>query len=245
MIYDSHAHMDYFKRKELREILENSKEVKVVISNSTDLKSCKKNLKISKEQPKIKFAAGLYPGKDLKKNDFAPFKEFVEKNKDSIIAIGEIGMDFQESQDRETQEYIFRQQLSLAKELNVPAIIHTRKAEKKVLEVLEEFKNQKIVLHFFHANFKLIKKAEDLGFYFSIPTNIVRSEHFQKMVRELSKKRILTETDSPFLSPYPNRKHNQPAYIKESIKIIAKIWKTTESKVEKQIEENFYKIFME
>jgi TatD DNase family protein len=242
MIYDSHAHMDYFSEKEIQEIMENSKEVKVIITNSTDLKSCKANFKISKKYPKIKLAAGLYPGKELKKEDFKPFKEFVLSNKSSIVAIGEIGMDFSESEDKETQEYIFKEQLKLAKQLNLPAIIHTRKAEKEVLEILEKNKDQKIILHFFHANFKLIKKAEELGFYFSIPTNITKSQHFQKMVGELPKDKILTETDSPYLSPHEG-KQNQPAYIKESIKVISKIWKIPKSKVEQQIEKNFKKVF--
>jgi TatD DNase family protein len=234
--------MDYFKPEELKEIINNSKEVRTIITNSTDLKSCKANLEISKKYKKIKLAAGLYPGKDLKKEHFKPFKEFVLSNKSSIVAIGEIGMDFQESDDKQIQEQIFKEQLKLAKQLNIPAIIHSRKAEKEVIEILENHKDQKIILHFFHANFKLIKRAEELGFYFSIPTNIVKSQHFQKMVKELPKNRILTETDSPYLSPHEG-KQNQPAYIKESIKVISKIWKIPKSKVEQQIEKNFKKVF--
>jgi TatD DNase family protein len=82
-----------------------------------------------------------------------------------------------------------------------------------------------------------------MGCYFSIPTNIVRSEHFQKIVVELSKDKILTETDAPFLSPYKNVRENEPSFIKESIKKISELWKLSEKKVEKIIEGNFEKVF--
>ena len=242
MIYDAHAHLDYFNEDELNEIV-SAPNVNLIISNSTNLQSCKKNLKLSQQYEKIKLAAGLYPEENLKLSDLTKLKKFIQKNKSEVIAIGEIGMDFSHPlPDKKLQEKIFKEQLKLAKELNVPAIIHTRKAEKEVIEILEKHKDQKIILPFFHANFKLIKKAEELGFYFNIPTNIVKSQHFQKMVKELPKDKILTETDAPYLSPH-ERKKNQPAFIKESIKIIVKIWNTTEKKVEKQIEDNFNKLF--
>jgi len=153
-------------------------------------------------------------------------------------------LDFsKEKPNKKLQEKVFIKELELAKKLKLPAIIHTRKAEARVLEILEDYKDQKIILHCFSGNFKLIKKAKGLGFYFSIPTSIVRSEHFQKMISELlPKEKILTETDSPYLSPF-KEKQNQPAYIKESIKIISKIWDLSKEKTEKIIESNFNRIF--
>jgi TatD DNase family protein len=234
--------MDFFNEEELNAILDNSKEVKLIVSNSVNIKSCENNLKLVKKYSKIKLAAGLYPEDTLKEKDFVNLKEFVKKNKSQIFAIGEIGLDKTEKADFELQKQIFIKQLELAKKLKLPAIIHTRKAEKEVIEILENYKDQKIILHCFSGNFNLIKRAIELGFYFSIPTNIVRSEHFQKLAIEIPRERILTETDTPYLSPYKETK-NQPAYIKETIKKLSELWKLSEKEVEKQIEINFNKIY--
>lgn len=243
MIIDVHAHIDFLSEEKLIETEENSK-IKYVITNSVNLESCKKNLEISKKFSKIKLAAGLYPEDDLDIKKYDEFEDFVLKNKKNVIAIGEIGIDKTEKLDFELQKEIFIKQLELAKKLKVPVIIHTRKAEKEALDILEEYKNQlKIVLHCFSGNFKLVKRGIEIGCFFSIPANVVRSEHFQKMVREIPKEKILTETDSPYLSPFPEEK-NEPAFISESIKKISEIWDISEEKVEKQIEKNFKELFL-
>ena len=240
MIIDVHLHADFLDEEKLKEIEENKK-IKLVITNSVNIESCKKNLELVKKYPKIRLALGLYPEKTLKKSDFNFLKDFVIKNKP--IALGEIGLDlYHYKENFEIQKEIFLKQLDLAKEKNIPVIIHTRKAEKEVLDILENYPNLNKILHCFSGNFKLVKRASEMGCYFSIPTNIVNSEHFQKMVRDLPKEKILTETDSPYLSPFRGKK-NEPAFISESIKKISEIWKIRESEVEEQIERNFNIVF--
>ena len=243
MIIDSHAHLDMIK--DLDSLIENAKtnRVKTIITNSINLDSSKKNLEISKRYSKfVKLAAGLYPEEDLTLEKYNAFENWVKENEDKIVAIGEIGLDKTEKLDFKLQKEIFKKQLDLAVELKVPAIIHSRKAEKEIIEILENHKDLRVILHCFHGNFKLVKKANELGFYFSIPTNIVRSEQFQKMVKELPKDKILTETDSPYLSPF-KEKDNEPAFITESIKKISEIWEMDKEETERQIERNFEKLF--
>lgn len=243
MIIDVHAHLDFLPEEKLEKIENNSK-IKFVITNSVNMKSSLKNLELVKKYFKIKLAVGLYPEETLEKSDWEKFKDFVLKNKKYVFAIGEIGMDFSlDLPNREIQEFIFRKELELAEKLNVPVLIHTRKAEKEIVEILKEYPRVKKVLHCFSGNFKLVKEANEMGCYFSIPTNIVRSEHFQKMVKELPHEKILTETDSPYLSPF-KEKENEPAFIEESIKKISEIWSVSEKKVEEKIEENFERVFM-
>jgi len=242
MMLDVHAHLDLLPKEKLKEIQENKK-IKLVITNSLDLKTSKKSLELGKEFSKVKVALGLFPDKKLKISDFETFQNFVRKNKNSIVALGEIGIDlFHTKENFEIQKEVFAKELELAKEMKLPAIIHSRKAEKEVLEILEEFPKVKVLLHCFSGNFKLIEKGINLGCYFSIPANVVRSEHFQKMILKIPKEKILTETDSPYLSPFKD-KMNEPAFITESIKTISKIWKIPKEKVEKQIEENFENLF--
>jgi TatD DNase family protein len=240
MIIDAHFHADFLDEVKLKEIEENKK-IKLAITNSVNMVSCKKNIEISKKYPKVKLALGLYPEKELKKEDFDKLKKIIEEN--NPIALGEIGLDLHHYKENlELQKEIFIKELDLAKEKNLPVIIHTRKAEKEVLDILESYPELKKILHCFSGKFKLVERASEMGCYFSIPTNIARSEHFQKMVRELPKEKILTETDSPYLSPFRDKK-NEPAFISESIKKISEIWEISEEEVEEIIERNFKEVF--
>jgi len=243
---DTHAHLDMIKKSYLDELIENAKSVgvKTIVTQSVNIPSLSPSLEIANKYPEIvKFSAGLYPEETLKESDFDKLKEFVMKNKDQVFAIGEIGMDFsRELPGKELQEKIFRQQLELAEELNVPVSIHTRKAEKEIIEILKEYPNVKKVLHCFCGKKRLALEAEKIGCYFSVPTNIVRAHNFQDLVRYIPKEKILTETDTPYLSPF-KEKNNESAFISETIKTISKYWEMSEEEVDNQIESNFNKIY--
>lgn len=242
MIIDVHMHADFLPATKLEEIQKNEK-IRLVITNSVNLGSCLKNLGICGKFSKIKLAAGLYPEENLKLPDFEKLERFILDNKNHIVALGEIGLDLHETKDNfETQKVIFIKQLELARKLKIPVIIHTRKAEKEVLDILDKFKDLKVILHCFSGNFKLVRRGVEIGCYFSVPANITRSEHFQKMVKEVPRERILTETDSPYLSPFIGLE-NEPFFISESIRKISEIWNINEEEVEKQIEKNFNSIF--
>jgi len=253
MIIDVHAHLDLFNEIELKKVLENAKNsgVEYIITNSVDLETAKKSLLLSKKYSIIKVALGIYPEdalsierENFSKEDFLEFKKLVLENKKSIIAIGEIGMDFYhgKKENSKSQEELFREQLELAKKLNIPALIHTRGAEKEILEVLKDYPEVKKVLHCFCGNMKLVEKASKLGCYFSIPCSLERMQNFLELLEIVPQDKILTETDSPYLSPFKG-KQNESANIKETIKIISKIWEVSEEETEKIIQENTLRIF--
>lgn len=246
MLYDTHAHLDMIDN--LDEVIQNAKEsnVKVIVAQSVNLESIKKNLEICNKYPEIvRLSVGLYPEETLKESDFEELRKIVNQNKDSTYAIGESGMDFSsEKPSRELQEKIFRRQLDLAQNLDIPISIHTRKAEKEIVEILKEYPKAKKILHCFSGKFKLVREAIEIGCYFSIPTNITRAEHFQKMVKEVPKDKILTETDTPYLSPFKEIQ-NEPRNVKETVKIISKVWQISIEEVEDIIENNFKTLYPE
>ena len=129
----------------------------------------------------------------------------------------------------------------MSKKFNKPLIVHSRKAEADAIEILEKNKAEKVILHCFNGNLKLAKKAEQLHYYFSIPPIIIKSIHFQKLVEQTSLNQILTETDSPYLSPFP--KKNIPPNVKFAIKKIAEIKNLTFKEVENKIYENYKGLF--
>ena len=141
------------------------------------------------------------------------------------------------------QQKVFERVISLAEKIKKPLVVHTRKAEKDVLDMLESTSLKKVDLHCFMDNKKLIQRAADLGYSFSIPPVIVKLQHFQMLVEMVNIDQILTETDAPYLSPHSDRQ-NEPAFVRETIKMIAKIKKISEEEVEKNIFKNFEKIFL-
>ena len=160
-----------------------------------------------------------------------------------MISIGEVGLDFKFSRDKENQIENFKKIIELSEKIKKPLIVHSRGAEKECVEILETSKNKKILMHMFSGNKKLIKKGADLGFYFSVPCIINKSEHFQMLTNLVSINQLLTETDCPWLSPFPDKK-NEPAFIKFTIEKIAQIKKMEKLEVENNIFMNYQRLFL-
>ena len=239
MLVDVHAHLDYDNLKNLYEVVERAKEAGVVciITNGLNKESNRKCLEIEKKYNIVKAALGFYP-KDAIKTNVESEIEFIRKKKP--FAIGEIGLDGTYGEFGK-QKKTFNQFLDLAKEIRRPVIIHSRRAEEEVLEILKGY-DLNVILHCFSGRKKLIEEAEKRGYYFSVPCNLVRSEHFKNLVKNISISQLLTETDAPFLSPISGR-INEPINIKYTIDKISKIKMLEKSEVEKRLYMNFQKIF--
>ena len=247
MLIDVHAHLDFDNFKEdLSEVIERAKKNNVVaiITNGINHEHNMQILKLSEKFPIIKPALGFYPSEIAKAESSEIDKtiNFIRKNKNKIVAIGEIGLDYHLVKEEKKQKEIFIRLLQLSKELGIPVIVHSRKAEKDVIEILAKENIKKAVLHCFSGRLSLVKQGESKGWYFSIPVNIVNSIHFQRLVEEISINNILTETDAPFLSA-DKGKRNEPANIVHAINKIAEIKNLDKEETEKIIFSNFQKIF--
>ena len=241
---DVHCHLDFYNNIEIKKIIENSKKsnVKIIVVNGVNPKSNKRIIEISNNYPEIKASLGLYPTNSVKlsKEQIQEEIEFIKKNK--IIAIGEIGLDLKELESLDKQEKNFRKMLKLAKELNKPVIVHSRKAEKQVIEILKAENIKKVVMHCFCGKIKLVEKIIENNWMLSIPSNVKHSEQFQKIIEIAPIENLLCETDSPFLHP-DKEMNNTPVNVIESYKKIAEIKNLKIEKVEKEIEKNYKRIF--
>lgn len=257
MLVDVHCHLFHEKFKsDLDKVIERARKnnVKVIISSGVNAPTNRETLEIAKKYDIVKASLGLYPIDLLGKQDevgltrqIEPFVledelEFIKKNKNKIIAIGECGLDFAFSKEYDKQIKNFEKIISFAEKIKKPLIVHSRKAEKECLDLLESSKLKKVMLHCFSGNKKLIKRGYELGCYFSIPTVIVRLQHFQTLVEMVDISRLLTETDAPWLSPYPD-KRNEPSFVFEVIKKIAEIKKLDKKEVENIIFMNYQNLF--
>ena len=248
MYIDIHAHLDieplYKNRLEIIKRAK-EKEVKVIVTNGIDIRSNRITLELAKEFPIVKAACGIYPtsfSKKFTEENLLEEIDFIKKNKNKIIALGEIGLDYNSDINKKDQQLIFEKFLTLAEKLGKPVILHTRKAEQEVIETLETTKLKKIILHCFSGKKKFVNQAADNGYSFSVPANIVRSQHFQTLVNEVNINQLFTETDAPNLCPYKEQV-NEPSYVTESAKMIAKIKKMTLEETNNNIYFNYMQMF--
>ncbi len=233
-LVDVHCHLDEeFFKDDIDEVIENAKKHKVnfIVPAGVNPETNRYILKIREKYPNVIYPAlGIYPPDALTKETGKPQQfdvdeeiKFILKNKENVFAIGEVGMDFKNG-TQEDQEPIFRKMIELAIKLDKPLVVHSRKAEEQVINILEEYDFKRIIMHCFSGKQSLVKRIRKNSWWFSIPTNIVRDEHFQRIVKETPISQLLTETDAPFLSPFKDKK-NEPAFVTETIKKIADIKK--------------------
>ena len=166
---------------------------------------------------------------------------FIKKNKNNIVAVSEVGLDFVNGEDKEQIED-FQKMIELAEQLKKPIVIHSRKAEQKCVEMLESSKNKKIVMHCFCGKKSLVKRINGNGWFLTVPTTVVRAQQFQELVKEVPLSQFFPETDTPYLSPYKD-KMNEPAFIIESYKKIAEIKGMDFKEVVNNIYMNWQRVF--
>ena len=243
---DVHCHVDMCKA-EPAEIVRRAKKngVNIIVSSGVNSERIKKTLEFSKKFKEIKPALGLYPTDMLDLDDDEIEKQIgiIRKNKNKIIAIGEIGLDFKEAKEIEKQKNNFERLIKLAFEFDKPIIVHSRKAEKECIEILEKLKTKRVIMHCFSGNFNLVERIRNNEWYFSIPTNITFSEHFQKLAKEVPIEQLFCETDSPFLHPIKGKYDNEPCNVVESYKKIAEIKGISLKECEDKIENNYNNLF--
>ncbi|MBI2550480.1 TatD family hydrolase [Candidatus Woesearchaeota archaeon] len=249
LLADIHAHLDIFGENERKAVVERAiaAGVKVIITNSVDPKSIRKTLELQQRFGIVKAALGLYPTEAARLSAAAIESElnFIRSCRDRIVALGEIGLDYQEAKgekERQRQQRLFERQLELANQLGKPVIVHSRQAEKGVVATLIRCGCKHVVLHAFHGSVKLAKAAAEAGFYVAIPTNICRSSHFQAIVKELPLSRLLTETDAPYLAAEKDGK-SEPAHIAAAIRQISKIKAVDEAEVANILFSNYQRLF--
>lgn len=261
MICDVHAHLDLFSEAELAAALERAHAAGVtdIVANSLERVTYEKTITLRDryEGPvRIRMAAGFYPLSGLEADVKAGILEdadldperglaFIEAHADGIVAIGEAGLDFVDADEasRARDVAIFERVLELAERLEKPVVIHSRKAERETIELLEAHPDVVAVLHCFSGKLKLAKRAlERPRTFFSIPVIVEHAEQFQRLVETVPERRLLTETDAPFLAPR-DAERSGPAHIARSIATIARLRGLDPRETENVLYENARRVF--
>ena len=164
---------------------------------------------------------------------------------EKVIALGEIGLDYYYNHsDKKTQNKVFIEQLELAKSLDKPVVIHCRDAEEDIIKCLKEVKNNFGVVHCFSGTEKFAKELFKLNFYISFTGMITFKNNLPELIKNFPLERMMLETDSPYLTPVPNRgKRNEPSMVKIIAEKIAEIKNIPIEEVAKTTTKNAEKLF--
>ena len=249
---DSHCHLDHAPLHEnLSEVIYRSKEIGItkLLTICTTLESFE-NIKAIVEKDKMIYGTyGIHPHEtENNKVDKETIIKCVNENK-KIIGIGETGLDFfYNHSDKNSQINSFKAHIEAAIELNKPIIIHSRDAEKETFEILNSYtnKNLKILMHCFTGSLEFSKKLQTLDAFFSASGIITfkNSTNLQNTFKTIPLKKLLIETDSPFLAPIPMRgKKNEPSFIKYTLEKLSSLKETTVEKMSEITTDNFNKLF--
>lgn len=252
--YDTHSHLNMEEyQDELKDCIKNL-EINNTFTNCVgcDLKSSIKAVELANQYPNLmKACVGVHPNEvENYLNDDLIFKkldELIAKNRNSIVAIGEIGLDFYYSDKFKKEQEIFcNRQIELGIKYNLPIMFHLRNAFDEIKPIIEKYQNIKKLIHCFSSNLNEANFYLSKNCYISIPGIVTfkNATSLQEAVKEIDLNKLVVETDSPYLTPVPFRgKKNYPHYVKHTVEFIAKIKELPISEVEKKVLQNAKEFF--
>ena len=231
MLFDTHAHLNdpAFDpdRKELMESFA-SAGVSLVMNAGCSLESSRQIVAMAEEYPWLYASVGSHPDAADEVNETV-VEEYRKlcKLSSKVKAIGEIGLDYYyEDIPREIQQRAFRLQMELAKELDMPVIVHERDAHNDGLAIVKEFPTVKGVFHCYSGSAEMARQLVNLGWYIGF-TGVLTFKNARKAVETAASiplDRIVLETDCPFMAPEPFRgKRNHPGYLYRMAEKLAEI----------------------
>ena len=253
VLIDSHCHLDFdVLTDDLSGVLSRAKSEGVLkmLTICTNFKKSNQTISLSEKFEEIFFAAGVHPNQPTEELKFKSEDLLSICDHKKMIAVGETGLDFHYSQDsKRDQIKSLIQHIEVAKEANLPVIIHARNADKEIAKILSEqyVKGSfKCVMHCFSSSSYLAREAIDLGFYLSMSGIITfkNSQNLRDIFSKVPLDRVLVETDSPYLAPVPHRgKFNEPALVSFVAKKGAEILNMDEDSFRAQTTKNFFSLF--
>ena len=247
---DTHSHINF---EDYRENFDNfieklkNNEIDNVIIPGVEPSTFDEIISLCEKYDMLFAAIGVHPS-EAKTYTNETEKTIYEKCKNNkVIAIGEIGLDYYwEQETKELQKEVFRKQLNIAQELQIPVLIHDREAHEDTFKILQEFKLKDVVFHCFSGSAEFAKKCIDKNYYIAIGGVVTfkNAKDLKEVPKIVPLYKLLLETDAPYLTPVPYRgKLNSPAYLNYIAQEIANIKEKDVEKVKKQTTINAQKLF--
>ena len=256
MIFDTHAHYDDEAFDgDREEILGSLKQHNIgyVVNVGASLRGARESIALSSSYSRVYAAAGIHPDEVGCMNDDVMEELRTMCMLEKTVAVGEIGLDYywdKEAYVQKQQRYWFRRQLELAREKELPVIIHSRDAAEDTMDILQELHKQGLnnpgVIHCYSYSPEMAHEFIKMGYYIGVG-GVVTFKNAKKLVRtveEIPMERILLETDCPYMAPEPHRgTRNDSRNIPYVIEKIAQIKGIDPKVVEETARENAFRLF--
>lgn len=245
MLIDAHAHLDRYEDKldsALKEINQNKI---FTLSNSMDIPSYRQNLEIAERCKFTLPCFGVHPWNAPEYVDhLEDLRNFIEQSP----LLGEIGLDLHSTKDADqfpAQRKVFEFFLSAAKEQKKIVNLHTRGAEKEVLQLLKEFDIQRAIVHWYSGPLDIFQELVARGLYFTIGAEVLHSSHIKIIAQKMPEEQLLTETDNPGGQKWLTGEPGMPLLIKDVVQAIAKRRKTTVQVIIQTVQTNFLRLIQD
>jgi TatD DNase family protein len=252
MFIDSHAHIDDPRFNDDRDaVLQRAWDAGVrkilTIGNGSGPDAMGCGIPFAEAYDWIYTSAGIHPhdAQHVEERHYSLLKDLSRHPK--VIAIGEAGLDYHyDHSPRDTQREVFRAQVAVARELDLPIIVHTRDADSDTRQILEQEAPRRGVLHCFTSSDGLADFALGIGFCISFSGIVTfpTARTLAETARRIPADRILVETDCPYLAPVPYRgRRNEPGFVADTLRFLAQVRETTPEELAAQTTANFERLF--
>lgn len=262
-LFDVHAHLTHpTLLAQIDDVLSRARAASVtsIVCNGLNPRDNAHVLALARRFPEVRPALGLYPVDAVlpemralgvsypRESEDEPSAEecvrWLREHVDQAFAVGEVGLDGYWVPEPlwSRQEDVFRALVRLAVEADKPLILHTRKRERRALEIVQEEGARRVDFHCFGGKVKLAREIAEAGYYLSIPANARRSESFTRMLASLPRERLLLETDCPYLGPERDV-DSEPAHVRGTAEYAAELWAVSPDDAGAQLAANFEALF--
>ena len=251
MYIDTHCHLDFENFDDDREsVVQRSikNKIEAIITIGTNVETSVKSIELSEKFATVFAAVGIHPNDANSANKKSIQKIYDISASPKVVAIGEIGLDYyRDYTPADIQKELFRTQLKIAREKELPVIIHNRQAHSDIYDILVEEKSTDLkgVMHSFDGDMHFLDSVLSYNFYVSFTGVITfKNANYDELVKRVPLENLLLETDSPFLTPVPFRgKRNEPSYVTYVAEKIAQVKNIPVEELAKITTENARNLF--
>lgn len=252
MLVDSHCHMNYDQLADTAGVIARARAAGVglmqtISTQRSDFAAVKK---LAEMHPEIYCSIGIHPHEAEPHEDITEEELLREATHPRVIGIGETGLDYYyEHSPRKAQQELFRRHIHVARQLDLPVIVHSRDADEDTVALLQEEHEDgafRFLIHCFSSTKYLSEESVKLGGYISCSGIITfkKSSALREAVAEVPLERLLVETDAPYLAPEPHRgKPCEPAYTALTARKLAEVKGISETELARITTANFFRLF--
>ena len=251
MLFDTHAHMDDRAFQEDREALLSAfpeQGVALLVNPGCSLSSSKAACALAEQYPYVYAAVGSHPdaADEVSEETIESYRRLIREHP-KVVALGEIGLDYHyEDIPRDIQQRAFRMQLALAREENLPVIVHEREAHEDGLAIIQDFPEVTGVFHCFSGSAEMAKLLVSKGWFLGF-TGVLTFKNARRAleaVRAVPRDRVVIETDCPYMSPEPFRgRRNDPRNLYRMAEALAELWQVSPQEAQAITYENGKRLY--